>query len=146
MPLLLLTFCLLLIEKKYFFCFSFRCKSIIIPDLFFSSFFSPLLLLLKKTSFFDIYIFFLFYSGMNGVDFIKTDDCKNANIARHTQRPMFFIKKKKTSLSFSFSKYSLHSISLLGLSLPIFSHKLTEWIVNATSKAMAERNDLLKFI
>lgn len=61
---------------------------------------------------------------MNGVDFIKTDDCKNANIARHTQRPMFFIKKKKTSLSFSFSTNSLHSISLLGLSLPIFSHKL----------------------
>lgn len=39
----------------------------------------------------------------------KTDDCKNANIARHTQRPMFSFKEKNfLSFSFSISTLLLH--------------------------------------
>ena len=76
---------------------------------------------------------------------LKTDDCKNANIARHTQRPMFFHQKEKNFFEFSFFHNSLHSISLLGLSLPIFSHKLNRMNRESDEQSDVERNDLLKF-
>lgn len=59
----------------------------------------------------------LFFSGMDGM-VKKTDDCKNANIARHTQRPMFSFKEEKKLLwVFLFQLQRSYSISLLVCSL-----------------------------